>query len=122
MMKGGMAGLMQQAQKMQENMKRAQEELASVEVTGSAGGGMVSVTMNGRHEARRVKIDKALIGGQYLVYAIRAVRDGDVTKATAEERKQLREQLSAVAGGAAQKAHVKAARAKYGITVAEDRL
>jgi len=56
------------------------------------------------------------------VYAIRAVRDGDVTKATAEERKQLREQLSAVAGGAAQKAHVKAARAKYGITVAEDRL
>jgi DNA-binding YbaB/EbfC family protein len=53
---------MQQAQKMQENMKRAQEELANIEVTGSAGGGMVSVTMNGRHEARRVKIDKALVG------------------------------------------------------------
>ncbi len=61
-MRGPLGNIMQQAQKMQENMKRAQEELASVEVTGSAGGGMVSVTMNGRHEARRVKIDKALIG------------------------------------------------------------
>ena len=61
-MRGPLGNIMQQAQKMQENMKRAQEELASVEVTGSAGGGMVSVTMNGRHEARRVKIDKALLG------------------------------------------------------------
>ncbi|MBK6728517.1 MAG: YbaB/EbfC family nucleoid-associated protein [Xanthomonadales bacterium] len=61
-MRGPLGNIMQQAQKMQENMKRAQEELANVEVTGSAGGGMVSVTMNGRHEARRVKIDKALIG------------------------------------------------------------
>lgn len=61
-MRGPLGNLMQQAQKMQENMKRAQEELANIEVTGSAGGGMVSVTMNGRHEARRVKIDKALLG------------------------------------------------------------
>ena len=61
-MRGPLGNIMQQAQKMQENMKRAQEELANVEVTGSAGGGMVSVTMNGRHEARRVKIDKALLG------------------------------------------------------------
>ncbi|MBI2399420.1 MAG: YbaB/EbfC family nucleoid-associated protein [Xanthomonadales bacterium] len=61
-MRGPLGNIMQQAQKMQENMKRAQEELAHLEVTGSAGGGMVSVTMNGRHEARRVKIDKALIG------------------------------------------------------------
>jgi len=61
-MRGPLGNLMQQAQKMQENMKRAQEELANIEVTGSAGGGMVSVTMNGRHEARRVKIDKTLLG------------------------------------------------------------
>jgi hypothetical protein len=61
-MRGPLGNLMQQAQKMQENMKRAQEELANIEVTGSAGGGMVSVTMNGRHEARRVRIDKALLG------------------------------------------------------------
>ena len=61
-MRGPLGNIMQQAQKMQESMKRAQEDLANIEVTGSAGGGMVSVTMNGRHEARRVTIDKALLG------------------------------------------------------------
>jgi len=44
----------------QEDLKRAQEELAKLEVTGSSGGGMVSVTMNGRHEVRRVNIDRKL--------------------------------------------------------------
>jgi DNA-binding YbaB/EbfC family protein len=52
---------MQQAQQMQENLKRAQEEIAKLEVTGSAGGGMVEVTMTGRHEVRRVRIDRKLI-------------------------------------------------------------
>ena len=52
----------------------------------------------------------------------RAVRDGDLTKVTAEQRNQLRGQLSQVAGGDAQKAYVKSARAKYQIKVAEDRL
>ncbi|MHB8446953.1 MAG: YbaB/EbfC family nucleoid-associated protein [Rudaea sp.] len=59
-MRGPMAQLMQQAQRMQENLKRAQEELANLEVTGQAGGGIVSVTMNGRHEVRRVQIDRTL--------------------------------------------------------------
>ena len=59
-MRGPMAQLMQQAQRMQENLKRAQEEIAKVEVTGQAGGGMVSVLMNGRHEVRRVTIDRKL--------------------------------------------------------------
>jgi nucleoid-associated protein EbfC len=59
-MRGPMAQLMQQAQRMQENLKRAQEELAKLEVTGQAGGGMVSVVMNGRHEVRRVNIDRKL--------------------------------------------------------------
>ena len=59
-MRGPMAQLMQQAQKMQENLKRAQEELAKLEVTGQAGGGVVSVVMNGRHEVRRVNIDRKL--------------------------------------------------------------
>jgi hypothetical protein len=54
---------MQQAQRMQENLKRAQEEVAALEVTGQAGGGMVTVTVNGRHEVRRVKIDPTLAGG-----------------------------------------------------------
>ena len=59
-MKGPLAGLMQQAQRMQEDMKRAQEELAQLEVTGQSGGGLVSVIMSGRHEVRRVSIDKKL--------------------------------------------------------------
>lgn len=57
-MRGPMAQLMQQAQQMQENLKRAQEEIAQLEVTGQSGGGLVSVTMNGRHEVRRVAIDR----------------------------------------------------------------
>jgi len=59
-MKGGLGNLMKQAQAMQENMQKAQAELAAIEVTGEAGGGMVKVTLNGRHEARRVQIDPAV--------------------------------------------------------------
>ena len=61
-MKGAIGNLMKQAQKMQEEMQRAQEELARAEVTGEAGGGMIKVTMNGRHEVRRVEIDDSLMG------------------------------------------------------------
>lgn len=56
-MRGNIAQLMQQAQKMQENMARAQEEVAALEATGSAGGGMVSVTLGGRMDCRKVRID-----------------------------------------------------------------
>lgn len=59
-MKGNLAGLMQQAQKMQQDMQRAQEELAKMEVTGQSGGGMVEVVMNGKHAVRRVRIDPSL--------------------------------------------------------------
>jgi DNA-binding YbaB/EbfC family protein len=61
-MKGGLGNLMKQAQKIQEEMAKAQEELAKAEVTGESGGGLVKVTMNGRHEVRRVEIDDSLIG------------------------------------------------------------
>jgi hypothetical protein len=64
-MKGGPMGLgnlMRQAQQVQENMKRVQEELARAEVTGEAGAGMVKVTLSGRHQARRVQIDPAALG------------------------------------------------------------
>ena len=60
-MKGQLGQLMEQAQRMQEDLKRAQEEIAKLEVTGSAGGGMVEVTMTGRHEVRRVRIDRKLM-------------------------------------------------------------
>jgi nucleoid-associated protein EbfC len=61
MMKGGLAGLMKQAQEMQESMKRMQEELASVEVEGQSGAGMVKVVMTCRHDVRRVAIDQSLL-------------------------------------------------------------
>jgi len=61
-MKGGIGNMMRQAQKMQEDMQKAQEELASIEVTGSAGGDMVTVTMTCRHDIRKVTIDDGLMG------------------------------------------------------------
>ena len=61
MMKGGMAGLMKQAQQMQEKMAKVQEELANAEVTGQAGAGLVSVVMTGRHDVKRVSIDESLL-------------------------------------------------------------
>ncbi len=61
-MKGGLGNLMKQAQQMQENLQKAQEELVNVEVTGESGGGMVAVVMNGRHDVKRVTIDPALVG------------------------------------------------------------
>ena len=61
MMKGGMAGLMKQAQQMQEKMAKMQEELANAEVTGKAGGDMVTVVMTGRHDVKRVSIDPSMV-------------------------------------------------------------
>ena len=60
-MKGGLGNLMKQAQRMQETMQKAQAELADMEVTGQAGGGMVSVVMTGRHDVKRVTIDDSLL-------------------------------------------------------------
>ncbi|MEN1940960.1 YbaB/EbfC family nucleoid-associated protein [Luteimonas sp. MJ204] len=60
-MRGNIAQLMQQAQKMQENLQKAQAELANIEVTGSAGGGMVTVTLTGRKECRKVRIDPSVL-------------------------------------------------------------
>jgi len=60
-MKGGLGNLMKQAQEMQANMQKAQEKLADMEVVGESGGGMVKVTMTGKHEVRRVVIDDSLI-------------------------------------------------------------
>jgi DNA-binding YbaB/EbfC family protein len=62
MMKGGLGNLMRQAQQMQETMQKAQAELAEIEVTGESGAGMVKVTLNGRHEAKRVSIEPKLLG------------------------------------------------------------
>jgi hypothetical protein len=61
-MKPNLGQLMRQAQQLQANMQKAQEQLGALEVTGEAGGGMVKVVMNGRHEVRRVQIDPSIDG------------------------------------------------------------
>jgi nucleoid-associated protein EbfC len=62
MMKNQLAGLMKQAQQMQDNMKKAQDELALTEVEGQAGGGLVRIVMTCRHDVKRVTIDPSLLG------------------------------------------------------------
>ena len=66
-MKGNLAGLMQQAQKMQQEMQKAQEELANLEITGEAGCGLVKVTMTGKHAVRRVEIDPSLLDDKEML-------------------------------------------------------
>ncbi|MDO6561813.1 YbaB/EbfC family nucleoid-associated protein [Amphritea sp. 1_MG-2023] len=61
MMKGGMGNLMKQAQKMQADMQKAQEEIAKAEVNGESGAGLVKIVMNGRHDVRSVAIDESLM-------------------------------------------------------------
>jgi len=60
-MKGGIGNLMKQAQKMQEDMQKAQEEMANIEVTGQSGGGLVKVTMTCKHDVKRIQIDNSLV-------------------------------------------------------------
>jgi hypothetical protein len=62
MMKGQLAGLMKQAQQMQENMRKLQEQLAGVEVEGQSGAGLVKVVMTCKHDVKRVSIDPSLLG------------------------------------------------------------
>ena len=61
-MKGGLGDLLKKAQRMQEDMKAAQERLAQEEVLGESGGGMVKITMNGQHQVKRVEVDPSLLG------------------------------------------------------------
>jgi len=60
-MKGGLGNIMKQAQKMQEGLKKAQEEIANMEMVGESGAGLVKVTMTGRHDVKKVEIDSTLL-------------------------------------------------------------
>ncbi|KGO97923.1 YbaB/EbfC family nucleoid-associated protein [Novilysobacter defluvii] len=89
-MRGNIAQLMQQAQKMQENMQRAQEELANIEVTGNAGGGMVSVTLSGRMECRKVRIDPSVVTDAEMTEDLVAAAINDaVNKVNAASQEKL---------------------------------
>jgi DNA-binding YbaB/EbfC family protein len=78
-MRGNIAQMMQQAQKMQENLQRAQEEIARIEVTGSAGGGMVTVTLSGRKECRKVRIDPSVLSDPEMVEDLIAAAFNDAS-------------------------------------------
>lgn len=95
-MKGNIAGLLQQAQKMQEEMKRAQEEVASLETTGQAGGGMVEVRMNGKHAILGVKIDPALADDVEMLEDLVTAAGNDAVNRIEE---LIRERMSGVTQG-----------------------
>jgi DNA-binding YbaB/EbfC family protein len=79
-MKGGLGGLMKQAQKMQDDMQKAQAELAKAEVTGQSGGGMVSVVMTGRHDLRRVSIDDSVMDDKEMLEDLVAAAVNDAVR------------------------------------------
>ena len=97
MKKDGMNQLMQQAQQMQARLEKAQEELATIEVTGQAGGGLVSVQMTCRHDVRRVTIDPSLFEDdrEMLEDLIAAAMNDAVRKA----EKSSQEHMSSLMGG-----------------------
>ena len=80
MMKGGIAGLMKQAQQMQENMKKAQDELAQLEVEGQSGAGMVKVTMTCKHDLRRVSIDPSVMDDKEMLEDLIAAAVNDAVR------------------------------------------
>jgi hypothetical protein len=94
-MKGGIGNLMKQAQLMQENMKKLQEQIAAMEVEGQAGSGLVKVVMTGRHEVKRVTIDP---------------------KAFADDREMLEDLIAAAANDAVRKIEATTQEKMAGVT------
>ena len=97
MMKAQLAGLMRQAQEMQENMRKLQEELASVEVEGQSGAGMVKIIMTCKHDVRRVRIDPSLLGDdkEMLEDLVAAA----VNDAARKVEAAVQEKMGSIAGG-----------------------
>ncbi len=93
MMKGGLGGLMKQAQEMQEKMQRMQEELDNAEVTGEAGAGLVKVTMTGRHDVRNIDIDSTLMSEdkEVLEDLIAAAVNATVRKLETQRQERMSE-------------------------------
>ena len=97
MMKGGMGNLMKQAQQMQAKMKKAQDEIAKLEVTGESGAGLVKVTMTGSHSVRRVEIDPTLFDDDKdMVEDLVSAAFNDAVRRVEEQNK---EKMSAATGG-----------------------
>lgn len=80
MIKGGLGGLMKQAQAMQENMRKAQEQLAQTEVEGQSGAGMVKVVMSCSHDVRRVHIDPSVLDDREMLEDLIAAAFNDAVR------------------------------------------
>ena len=94
-MKGNLAGLMQQAQKMQQEMQKAQEELARITVTGEAAGGLVKVTMSGKHAVRRIDIDPSLLADREMLEDIIAAAINDAVNRVASTVQERMSEMTA---------------------------
>jgi DNA-binding YbaB/EbfC family protein len=94
-MKGNLAGLLQQAQKMQQEMQKAQEELARLTVTGEAAGGLVKVTMTGKHAVRRVEIDATLLEDREMLEDVVAAAVNDAVNRVATTLQERMSELTA---------------------------
>lgn len=96
-MKGGMGNIMKQAQQMQANMEKAQKELADAEVVGESGAGLVKVTMNGRHDVKRVVIDPELMNDEKEM--IEDLVAAAVNDANRRVEKMTQERMASVTAG-----------------------
>jgi DNA-binding YbaB/EbfC family protein len=94
-MKGNLAGLMQQAQKMQQEMQKAQEELAKLTVTGEAAGGLVKVTMTGKHAVSRVEIDPSLLSDREMLEDIVTAAVNDAVNRVASTMQDRMSEMTA---------------------------
>ncbi|MGF1687653.1 YbaB/EbfC family nucleoid-associated protein [Photobacterium japonica] len=95
--KGGMANMMKQAQQMQDRMQKMQEEIASMEVTGESGAGLVKVTLTGSHSVRRVDIDESLMeDDKDMLEDLIAAAFNDAARRIEETQK---EKMAGVTGG-----------------------
>ena len=88
MMKGGLAGLMKQAQVMQDNMKKVQEQLAQTEVEGQSGAGMVKIVMTCAHDVRRVNIDPSVLDDREMLEDLIAAAVNDAVRRGEELSKE----------------------------------
>lgn len=94
-MKGGIGDIMQQAQKMQADMQKAQEAMAELEVVGESGAGLVSVTMTGKHDVRRVAIDPSVLNEEKSVLEdLLAAAVNDAVRRVEESNRKAMQELT----------------------------
>src|SRR5215475_5516940 len=96
MNKGQLAGLMKQAQQMQENVRKVQEQLAAIEVEGQAGAGMVKVVMTCRYDVKRVAIDPSLVGDEEMLEDLVAAAVNDAVRRV---ESTVQEKMASVTAG-----------------------